>query len=145
MIEATVEEVGAEVLVDLRHRVLRAGRPRETAHLPGDDDPGTRHFRLAQDGRTVAVVSVMVAPLPDPPDGGRPRHQLRGMAVEPELHGLGLGSQLLRAVQTEYEALWCNARIRAVPFYARHGWTVLGEAFEVPLVGPHHRMRWFSD
>lgn len=148
MSEGVVEEVSVDALIDLRHRVLRAGRPRETAQMPGDDAPGTRHFRLTREHRTLAIVSVMVAPFPgepgrEAPDDG-PTHQLRGMAVEPDLHGQGLGSQLLKAVQSEYEALWCNARIRAVPFYARHGWAVLGASFDVPEIGLHHRMWWFS-
>jgi len=135
-----VEEVDAELLIDLRHRVLRAGRPRETAHLPGDDDPGTRHFRLAREGQTVAIASVMAAGWPAGPDG--PAHQLRGMAVDPALARQGLGSRLLVAIQARYPALWCNARAHAMPFYARHGWTAVGEPFDVPHIGPHFRMRW---
>ena len=134
---ATVEEVPVDAVVDLRHRVLRPGRPRHTAHWPGDDAADTRHYRLALDGRTVAIATIMVDPL----DPG-PEHRLRGMAVEPGLSRQGLGSRLLTAIQTRYEALWCNARAHAVPFYERHGWQTVGEPFEVPEIGPHSRMVW---
>ena len=33
-----------------------------------------------------------------------------------------------------------NARTGAVPFYHTHGWTTLGEEFDIPTVGPHFRM-----
>jgi predicted GNAT family N-acyltransferase len=36
--------------------------------------------------------------------------------------------------------LWCNARTPAVGFYERHGWTTVGEEFDVPPIGPHYRM-----
>ncbi|MEM6927362.1 MAG: GNAT family N-acetyltransferase, partial [Myxococcota bacterium] len=129
----TVEEVEAEALIDLRHRVLRAGRPRETAHMPGDDAPTSRHFRLVVEDRTVAIASVMAEPFPGPPGGEAPAdgptQRLRGMAVDPDVQGQGLGAQLLRAVQERYPALWCNARVHAARFYARQGWTQVGEAF----------------
>lgn len=134
-----VEEVPVEAVIDLRHRVLRAGRPRSTASFSGDELPGTRHWRVARDGRTIAVVSVMKAPFPD---GAGPGHQLRGMAVDPDLQGQGIGGVLVRGVQDAHASLWCNARIRAVPFYQRHGWQILGEAFDIDPIGLHHRMVW---
>lgn len=33
------------------------------------------------------------------------------------------------------DLLWCNARIKAVPFYERLGLTVVGDAFRVPASG----------
>jgi len=33
--------------------------------------------------------------------------------------------------------LWCAARIRAVPFYARAGFSPLGDFYEEPVIGTH--------
>ncbi len=122
--------------MDLRHQVLRVGRPRQTAVFPGDEL--ARHWVGLLEGRIVAVLSVFRA---DFPDGPGPALQLRGMAVAPGLQGQGRGGVLLEGVQSELGcALWCNARERAVSFYERHGWRVVSEPFDIPGVGAHRRM-----
>lgn len=131
----------AEQVLDLRHRVLRPGRPAETAIFDGDHAPATRHWVAIQADRVVGVASVMQAPHPTRPDG--PRWQLRGMAVEPDLQGSGVGRAVLEAVQAEVtDDLWCNARVAVVPFYERSGWRAEGDVFDVAGVGPHRRMTW---
>jgi GNAT superfamily N-acetyltransferase len=134
----------ASEVLDVRHEVLRAGRPRDTAVFTGDDDPATRHWVAMQGDRVVGVVSVMAAPFPDPwHDGPAPQWQLRGMAVLPGLRGEGVGKKLLDAVHTDVaEPMWCNARQAAEGFYAHHGWTPHGDHFDVPPIGPHRRMSW---
>ena len=69
--------------------------------------------------------------------------QLRGMAVDGAHQGRGVGGALLSAVADALSGpLWCNARLRAVPFYARHGWHITSERFDIAGIGPHHRMAW---
>lgn len=125
-------------LIDLRHRVLRDGRPRATAHFEGDDEPTARHWTATHDGEVIGVVTVLARPFPD---GDGPVWQLRGMATSPAWRGRGVGAALLSAVEAEVgEPIWCNARTSASGFYARHGWHAVGETFEIPAVGPHVRM-----
>jgi GNAT superfamily N-acetyltransferase len=132
----------AEV-VDVRHRVLREGRPRETAIFAGDDAPDARHWVAVQADRVVGVASVMRKDMPHPAGEPVPRWQLRGMAVLPELRGEGLGARLLLAAHAEVaEPMWCNAREAVAPFYARHGWRAVGGVFDLPNVGPHLEMWW---
>jgi GNAT superfamily N-acetyltransferase len=72
--------------------------------------------------------------------------QLRGMAVDATAQRSGIGSALLEFAEAHLRAVggtdyrWCNARVRAIPFYERHGWRVVSEEFEIPEVGPHQRM-----
>lgn len=129
----------AEV-IDLRHAILRAGLPRTTAIFDGDDAPTTRHFVAERDGRVVGCITIVLSA-----SEGQPAYQLRGMAVDPSLQRLGVGRKLLDAVETfvrasDVKQLWCNARTPAVPFYERHGWTIVSDEFVIPTAGPHRKM-----
>lgn len=160
MREAQVRRVAVDAILGLRHAVLRPGRPPESARFEGDDAADTRHYALSEEGRCVACLSLMRSV-----HRGRPAWQLRGMAVEGGRQGKGLGSLLLRGMETELEAegeapggtvggamdeaasdacggvlLWCNAREAARPFYERNGWRVCSERFAIEGIGPHWRM-----
>ena len=127
---------------DLRHAVLRTGRPRHTCVFAGDEALGNLHFGLLEGGSLGPVAIVSLYPRESPLHLGRLAWQGRGMAVVPERQGEGLGSRLVRGVialpQVQVRPLiWCNARISARGFYERLGFTALGEVFEVPKIGPH--------
>jgi GNAT superfamily N-acetyltransferase len=68
--------------------------------------------------------------------------RLRAMATADGFRGLGLGRRVLDAV-VDYvadaggELVWCGARIGAVPFYERAGFSTLGDFYEEPVVGTH--------
>ena len=134
---------GADTLA-VRWPVLRPGFPRESAIFAGDDDSATRHFGAYVGERCVGVASIYIAPLPGR-HAAAPAWQLRGMATLPEVRGHGFGRALLEACvaharENDATLLWCNARLGAVGFYRKHGWTTLGEEFDIPAVGPHFRM-----
>jgi GNAT superfamily N-acetyltransferase len=68
------------------------------------------------------------------------------MATATELQGAGIGAALL-AFAEDYlrknsgaRLFWCNARVRAVPFYVKHGWVPASEIFQIPGVGPHQKL-----
>jgi GNAT superfamily N-acetyltransferase len=70
-------------------------------------------------------------------------YQLRGMATLEKYRGKGIGNQLvnsaivyLRRQQANY--LWCNARVKAVPFYQNIGFEVISGQFVIPVTGTHH-------
>lgn len=138
----TVRPVPLDDVVDLRQRVLRPGRPRETAIFDGDDLPTSRHFAAVDAaGQVVGCASCHLNT-----DQGEPAWQLRGMATDPSWVGRGVGRAVLEAGEATVVAagprrLWCNARLAAVGFYERLGWTVCSDLFDIPDVGPHHRMR----
>ena len=39
-----------------------------------------------------------------------------------------------------FDRLWCNARIKAVPFYERNGFAIHGGPFEIAGIGTHYLM-----
>jgi len=141
-----VRRVDVAAVLDLRHRVLRAGRPRESARLDGDDDPGTvvlAGWLTTSGAGPVSTATVMVQPCPWRP--GVPARRLRAMATDPAARGLGAGAAVLaEAVRVARaggaELLWCHARQAAVSFYARAGFAVHGPEFDVAGIGPHSCM-----
>ena len=135
---ARVVEITAAETHPLRRRVLRDDDPAADLRWPGDDDPDT--FHLAVRDRAGAVVAVSTW------RSTPPVTQLRGMATVPELAGTGLGSRLVAAGVERCRArgdaaVWANARVTAIGFYERAGFTVSGPTFETPDTGlPHRRV-----
>jgi len=137
-----VRVVGAEAVVDLRHRVLRCGLARETAIFPGDEAETSRHFAAVdENGRVVGCLTLHLNALE-----GEPAYKLRGMATDEAVRGTGVGKMLMEAAEqfvlgTQVRLMWCNARTSARGFYERMGWQVVSEVFEIPTAGPHVRMK----
>jgi GNAT superfamily N-acetyltransferase len=126
----------------LRRSVLRRGDPAADVHFGGDDHPAAFHL-AAVDGHTlVAVASFSPSATPWRPE--RFAVQLRGMAVQPDRQGQGLGRSLLDRAMTMLrtqgcEVLWANARDSALGFYTGLGMEVVGDGFVPPATGlPHH-------
>jgi predicted GNAT family N-acyltransferase len=137
-----IRVAGLDEILALRHRELRPGLPLEAARFDGDDEESTRHFgAFLAGGSVVACASFMARPWQH-----ERAWQLRGMATRADLARRGLGTALLDFAESSIRAelgahlLWCNARVGAVPFYARVGWSVVSEPFDIAGVGPHRAM-----
>ncbi len=92
----------------------------------------------------IGVVSVVPEPFPWEPAGGHD-WRLRGMATAPEVRGWGVGADLVARVLdharvAQGRILWCTARLGAVGFYQRQGFTTRGETWEEPVIGTHIHM-----
>jgi GNAT superfamily N-acetyltransferase len=148
MNESTPESIGITYrkatlgeILPLRDEVLIRGTDRDSPAFPEDQDPSTHHMGAFRNGTNIACLSLMYAPYED-----RNAFQLRGMAVNPEYQGTGVGKSLLNFAErwvvrnTSTRVLWCNARIAAVRFYEKQGWEVVSEQFLIAGVGLHHRM-----
>jgi predicted GNAT family N-acyltransferase len=139
----TIRQARCDEIIDLRHRVLRNGLPRETACFSGDDDAQARHFIAMDDAGTIVGCASVI---PNPWQGA-PAWQVRGMAVDEGFRKRGIGEALLRAIEQSVAAtsnapckLWCNARTPAVDFYRRHGWEIASDEFVIETAGPHFKM-----
>jgi GNAT superfamily N-acetyltransferase len=137
-----VRRARPDEVIDLRHAILRAGLPRETAIFPGDDAPGTVHVVAVEDDAVVGCATMLKNTWQ-----GEPAWQVRGMAVAPRLQRSGVGGRMLTELQrlaAEHpegvRLMWCNARSPAVGFYERHGWTVASDEFVIETAGPHFKM-----
>lgn len=139
-----VRRIGAQQTWPLRQSVLRPGRPEAEVIFAGDDLEATTHWgAFDEKGEVVAIASLYRAPKPGTRE---PAWQLRGMASDTKARGLGYGAAVLAAcleyIRTyEPDALvWCNAREGAAEFYRRYGFSIDGEVFDIPTVGPHFVM-----
>jgi GNAT superfamily N-acetyltransferase len=139
--------VSIDLIVDLRHRMLRAGLPKESANFPGDDDTSTWHvglFHPAIDGSDAPVVTCASFMLNTYKE--QPAWQLRGMCTDSSHQSKGFGSRLLACAEvaivenSKLRLFWCNARVPAIPFYQRHGWIVDSDVFDIPTAGPHRKL-----
>lgn len=125
-------------LRDLRQRVLYSHLPAARTVYPGDDNPANLHLgAFTPDGTLIGICSLFAL------DDGS--YQLRGMAVDPQARGQGVGALLVEEAQRiayrERRPLWCNARQVAVAFYERMGWRKEGERFDITGIGPHYVMK----
>jgi GNAT superfamily N-acetyltransferase len=128
----SIREVAVEAVLPLRHEVLRATRPFDSAKAKQDRDPATLHLAAFVDDSIVGVLTQFPDATSLAP--GAVAERFRGMAVAPWWQGRGIGRQLMRAVRDLARArgadlLWANGRDTALPFYESLGFHVVGEGF----------------
>jgi predicted GNAT family N-acyltransferase len=139
-----VRIISAEQTRELRHLVLWPHLERlEQCITDADFLPDTFHLGTFFQNRLVAIGTFF------PQDPSRANfsgaYRLRAMASHPEVRGKGAGAALVKQGFIEIQKrgsrlLWCDARLKAVPFYASLGMQALPEIYEVPLIGPHQFM-----
>ncbi|KYG67007.1 acetyltransferase [Bdellovibrio bacteriovorus] len=127
----------------LRQKILKPFASEAECAYPDDNYPTTFHFALFLDGDIKGVSTFIQQEHPDFP--ARTPYRLRGMAVDKDLQGQGLGKKLLakgieHLTTLECDFIWFNAREVAFPFYESLGFTLYGPMFDLPQIGPHKVM-----
>jgi len=120
----------------LRQMVLR---PHESLEELASHEPPGVHAVGAFDGDEMVACGFVC------PDGEPGEWRVRGMATKPEFRGRGAGAAILDALVEHARAagasrVWCNARTPALSLYARAGFEVESEEFEIEGIGPHFVM-----
>ena len=138
-----VRFIRTEDTYPLRLLVLRPGGVIEDTHFANDRLEGSFHLGGVLDNSIVCVGSFY--PEKHASLKGWKQFRLRGMATHPDHQNQGAGEKLLRFALEHLRAkkvdlLWCNARIKAVPFYKRLGLQVEGAAFDIEGIGTHFLM-----
>lgn len=143
----TIRPITAEETRPLRHKILRPHLDYATTVYPTDYTANTFHAGAFVEDALVGVATVFRAPMPNKQNGvGHNTWQLRGMAVEEEMRGKGLGAALVRAciehmARHNGSVLWCNGRTSALKFYQSLNFQTIGEEFESDNgTGPHYVM-----
>lgn len=140
----TIEEVDVEVVRPLRHRHLRPDQPRDAVAYESDTCETCRHFAARDaEGKVIGVATLhfqdRVAGLPP---FGSPGMRMRGMAVEDDWRGKGVGAGLVArmldfALAAGIAEAWANARTGNRRFYLKNGFREVSSAFELPSIGEH--------
>lgn len=137
-----VDVVPGQRTSELRRSVLRPGWAPGTP-MHGDDEPNALHIAaLTDDGDVVGACVLFPRADPEEPDVPD-AWQLRGMATDAALRGRGIGAAVVAEAVRQVSArgarrLWCDARVGAVDFYARHGFVGEGETFVHAETGIEH-------
>lgn len=138
-----IKYIGLKETYAVRHPVLREGKPISSCAFKGDDLDTTIHIGGFHHNNLIAVATFM--------KNGHHIHlfknayQLRGMAVIQNHQGKRVGKILLNfgetsLVKKQISILWMNAREKAVPFYKKLGFKVIGNVFDIPEIGNHYVM-----
>lgn len=142
------DDEAIHVWVEIDGKVAGVGR----AHLLEPDEDGSV-VDLGADSECPAFSPLNKNHEPTIDDAGneigcnlRPAVQVRAMATLDEFRGKGVASAVLvaceeQSIQTWYAKTgWLQARIIAIPFYEKNGWSCFGQEYHIPNVGPHRSM-----
>ena len=150
---------------DVRYEVLRKplGSPRGSELLTDDDKAIHAYISIYTKIIAVGRIALIAGdgsvqdpvgsscpafePLSIPTASGlRPAVQVRQMGTLPEFQGKGFAEKVLTALEETAKKNWnartgwLQARIAAIPFYEKCGWTAYGNEYDVNKVGPHRSM-----
>jgi ribosomal protein S18 acetylase RimI-like enzyme len=140
VIDVGVEQARLEDVIEIRHKILRAGQPRTNCYYPEDSYKNTIHFIAKKNEEIIGCASIYKESHAD--FTLRESWRIRGMAVLESFQGQAVGTHLLEtcinhAIKMKGDVIWCNARIDAVKFYKHSGFKIIGSEFEIPDIGPH--------
>ena len=124
----------------VRHPILRKGRPAASCVFDNDLDPDTLHIGAFQKDLLVGVLSAYHKTHPDFEHHNS--YQIRGVAVLEDHQKKGIGRLMMSSIEEKLleknvDFIWLNARVSAVPFYQQLRYTVHGDVFDIPPIGPH--------
>ncbi len=128
---------------DLKKKILKPPQASNSHYFSYEEDPTCWSLAYKLQDHIVTVASFYIEShmlL----SAGAP-YRLRGMATDTNYQGQGYGEKvLLKAFEIletkRCDLLWCNARMRAVPFYSKLGFQTIGDVFEIEGIGPHKVM-----
>lgn len=125
----------------VRAPVLRKNQPPEWVSIEEDDYPNTYHFGGIIKNQVVGTATIY----PENRKYKSDEWRLRGMAVLDEFQSNGIGEDILiyciELIKSQKgKLLWCNARIGAMKFYKKCGFTICSEEFDIPNIGAHFEM-----
>lgn len=139
----SIKEITAKETFTVRHPVLRQGKPLESCALEGDNLETTFHLGIFCQNKLVGISTFLNSKHPLITEENQ--YQLRGMAVLNEYQSHGLGKLILNhgenLLKTQsIKIVWCNAREKAVNFYKKNGYQIIGQPFDIKDIGTHYLM-----
>lgn len=139
-----VERISGLQTRPLRKKILRPDLTMDQLNYNGDEDETSAHFGYIEDD-AIKGIATLYNSNTDALDQSKNMYRLRGMAVEEDLRGKGIGSKLIAscvkfAKENGGDLIWCDARLEATEFYKSLGFKIQGDQYIVKNVGPHYLM-----
>lgn len=136
-----IQPISAEATYTLRQQILRPHLSIEECTFSLDKAPDSLHIGCFLNGQLIGVGSI----LREARDGSTHSNvwRLRGMAVQADIRGSGVGGKILQALLAHAASqglpneIWCNGRVPVKGYYERYGFVQHGDVFDVPHTGPH--------
>ncbi|MBV6485163.1 MAG: hypothetical protein KFKLKKLM_01716 [Flavobacteriales bacterium] len=144
MINSSVKIVATKETYPLRLEVLwQHKNSLEECGLDIDDLETTFHVGAIKNGELVSVGTFLVQQ--NEKFEEKYQYRLRAMATSPKVRGENFGKEVIDFALKELkirevELLWCDAREVAIGFYEKMGFNILGDFYEVPMIGKHKLM-----
>lgn len=137
----SIRLISAAQTHQVRHPMLRKGRPISDCEFYGDYHSNTLHLGAFEKEQLVGVLSAYEQN--NPYFKTNRSYQVRGVAVLPSHHRQGIGKDLMHKIEYHLEEqkvdlIWLNARINAVYFYRALHYSQKGSAFEISGIGTHY-------
>lgn len=123
----------------LRYEVLRKPWNQPEFTTSDQTEANSIHVMMKdENGKTVAAGRLLLL--------NSSEGQLRSMAVHENYRGQGLGSKILRYIETKAKennlsSILLDARATAVHFYEKHGYAVYADSYVLFGVIPHFKMK----
>lgn len=141
--EYKVKEVSVDDILPIRSAELREGIDTELCRFDEDNEIDTIHLGLFYEGQIIGCLTVIRKQHEAFTEPNQ--HQYRGMAVKKAYQGNATGNLLLNKADRLVLArnarfIWIHARKRALNFYRRNGYSVVGSSFDIPGIGAHYLM-----
>ena len=138
-----IKRVDADMIKPLRHAELRKKQNFSTTSYFRDNEESTFHLAAILDRKVVTCATFY-------PEKSKKltainAYRLRGMATDSSFQRKGYARELITAAFLELKSrgadfIWCNARLVAVDFYKSVGFKIMGDLFEIDIIGPHYYM-----
>mgnify|MGYP006138015691 FL=1 len=133
----------SQTTYEVRHPVLRKGKPVESCRFENDDHPESIHLCAKKKDIIIGVLSALPNNCPDFPL--KKSYQLRGIAINHRFQRMGIGSLLVQKVEQQIrlnksiEYIWLNARVKTKNFYLNLEYLPVGKIFNIIDIGMHQR------
>ena len=138
-----VKQIQAKDCYQIRQQILWQHKNIDDCGIDIDEQEGAFHLGGFLNDKLVCIGSFFKQK--NTQFSEKNQYRLRAMATLASAQKHGVAKALLnfafeKLINLNQEILWCDARLVAIGFYEKIGFTKQGEMYEIPLIGHHFLM-----
>lgn len=144
MVRSSIKLIASKETYPLRLAVLwQHKNSLEECKLDIDDLESTFHVGALKNEELVSIGTFLAQN--NEKFKEKTQYRLRAMATSSTVRGENFGKKVIDFALEELEnrsveLLWCDAREVALGFYEKVGFTIVGDFYEIPIIGKHKLM-----